>query len=154
MKKDIRSIVFVCLGNICRSPMCESIMTYLLKQNHLDYIKVDSLGTSYEEYGNPVHPGTKRALYEHGIPCIPHRADKISAKDYEKYDLIVALDSSNVRNLLRILGNDKEDKIRLLLSFVSLDRDVADPWWTGDFEKTFEDCYKGCQGLIDYIKRE
>lgn len=152
MKNKIQSVLFVCLGNICRSPMCESITAYLLKKNRLDNIKVDSMGTSMEEYGNPVHSGTKRALYEHGIPCIPHTATQIRKSDYDKYDLIIGLDQSNVRNLYRIFGGDKDDKIFLLMTFVSENRDVADPWWTGDFEKTFEDCYRGCSALVEYIK--
>lgn len=152
MKREIRSIVFVCLGNICRSPMCESIMTYLLKQNEID-IHVYSLGTSDEEYGNPIHRGTKNKLYSMGIPIIPHFAEQIERRDYERYDLIIGLDHSNIRNLHRIFGSDKDDKIKLLLSFAGEDRDVRDPWWTGNFDETYDDCMKGCQALLEYIKR-
>lgn len=152
MKREIKSIVFVCLGNICRSPMCESIMTYLFEQNGIDDIHVYSLGTSDEEYGNPIHRGTKNKLYSMGIPIIPHFAEQIERSDYERYDLIIGLDHSNIRNLHRIFGSDKDDKIKLLLSFVGEDRDVRDPWWTGNFDETYDDCMKGCQALLDYIK--
>lgn len=152
MEKSIKSIVFVCLGNICRSPMCESIMSYLLKQNGIDDLHVYSLGTSDEEYGNPIHRGTKNKLYSEGIPIIPHKASQIERNDYDRYDLIVGLDHSNIRSLYRIFGSDKDDKIRLLLSFAGEDRDVRDPWWTGNFDETYDDCMKGCKALLEHIK--
>ncbi len=151
MSGKINSIVFVCLGNICRSPMCESIMTYLLKQNKMDYIKVYSMGTSMEEYGNPIHSGTKRVLFEHNIPIVPHRAEQIHKSDYDKFDLIVGLDHSNIRNLYRIFGGDPSNKIHLLLNFSGIDRDVQDPWWTGNFDATYDDCILGCTSLVKYI---
>ncbi len=127
-------ILFVCHGNICRSTMCESYFTYLVNQRGLsDLFFISSAATSREEIGNPPHYGTVNKLREEGIPLVPHRAVQMTAADYKKYDYLIGMDSANIRNMQRIAGGDQKDKIRKLLSFAGIGRDVADPWYTGDF---------------------
>lgn len=149
----INSICFVCLGNICRSPMCQSIMTDILKKNGMSHINVDSFGTSNENDGYGIYPATKNILYKKGVPIIPHMATQMQYSDYNDFDLIIGLDHNNVRNLLRLFKGDPDNKVKLLLSFSGEDRAVSDPWWTGDFETAYNDCLKGCTALLDYIKQ-
>lgn len=150
----IKSLCFVCLGNICRSPMCQSIMTDLLKKNGISHVKVDSFGTSNENFGYGIYPDTKNILYKKGVPIIPHMATQIKASDYKDFDLILGLDNNNVRNLVRLFGGDPENKVRLLMTFAGEDRAVADPWYSGDFETAFQDCMKGCLGVLNYLKED
>lgn len=146
-------IIFVCHGNICRSPMAEFIMRDMLKKEGLsDRVSVDSAATSTEEIGNPVHHGTKRILSEMGISCAFKTAVRLTRSDYGKYDLIIGMDSANIRNILRITGGDPEGKVHKLLQFADMDRDVADPWYTGDFETTKRDVVTCCTALIKYLK--
>ena len=146
-------IIFVCHGNICRSPMAEFIMRDMLKKEGMsDMVSVDSAATSTEEIGNPVHFGTKRILSEMGISCALKTAVRLTRSDYGKYDLIIGMDSANIRNILRITGGDLEGKVHKLLQFADMDRDVADPWYTGDFETTKRDVVTGCTALIKYLK--
>lgn len=146
-------IIFVCHGNICRSPMAEFIMRDMLKKEGMsDMVSVDSAATSTEEIGNPVHFGTKRILSEMGISCALKTAVQLTRSDYGKYDLIIGMDSANIRNILRITGGDPEGKVHKLLHFADMDRDVADPWYTGDFETTKRDVVTGCTALIKYLK--
>ena len=114
---------------------------------------IDSFATSREEIGNPPHYGTVNKLREVGIPLVPHRAKQITLADYDKFDFIIAMDTANIRNLNRMLNNDPEGKIYKLLSFAGSDADIADPWYTGDFDATYDDVTRGCKGLLEYIKK-
>ena len=147
-------ILFICHGNICRSPMAESVMTHLVKQKHLEYnIQISSAATSREEIGNPPHYGTVNKLRQVGIPIIPHRAVQMIKQDYSDYDYLIGMDTANIRNMIRIAGGDKDGKIYKLLSFAGSDRDVADPWYTGDFDATYRDVLAGCEGLLNYFEK-
>lgn len=148
------NIMFVCHGNICRSPMAEFVMRDMLKREGISGVNVASAATSYEEIGNPVHRGTKRILSEMGISCAGKTAVHLERSDYGKYDLIIGMDSANIRNILWILGGDPEEKVKKLLEFAGIHRDVADPWYTGDFEATRLDVETGCTALLSYIKKE
>ncbi len=141
-------ILFICHGNICRSTMAQSIFAHLARGRSYG---IDSAATSREEIGNPPHPGTVRKLREMGIPCIPHQARQITPADYRNFDYILAMDSQNVRNLHRLLGGDPEGKIHKLLSFAGMQRDIADPWYTGNFDETYEDVVTGCRALLAYL---
>ncbi len=148
-------ILFVCHGNICRSTMCESYFTYLVSQRGLsDLFFISSAATSREEIGNPPHYGTVNKLREEGIPLVPHRAVQMTAADYEKYDYLIGMDSANIRNMQRIAGGDQKDKIRKLLSFAGIGRDVADPWYTGDFEATYQDTVTGCTAILEFLEKQ
>ena len=142
-------ILFVCLGNICRSPMAESVMTYLIKTRGLADITVSSAATSREELGNPPHPGTQRVLAAHGIPLIPHRARQMTVSDREGFDLLIGMDSSNLRNMARIVGQC--EKLHRLSEWTGRNNDIADPWYTGDFESIFTDIWEGCNALLDAL---
>ncbi len=148
-------ILFVCHGNICRSTMCESYFAYLVNQRGLsDLFFISSAATSREEIGNPPHYGTVNKLREEGIPLVPHRAVQMTAADYEKYDYLIGMDSANIRNMQRIAGGDQKDKIRKLLSFAGIGRDVADPWYTGDFEATYQDTVTGCTAILEFLGKQ
>ena len=151
--------MFVCHGNICRSPMAEFILKDMLKgigllSNH----SVSSCATSTEEIwngvGSPVYPPAKRELLKHGISCEGKRAVQLKKSDYEKYDMFICMDGSNVRNAIKILGGDPCGKIKKLLSFIGSDRDVSDPWYTDDFETAYSDISSGCKALLSLIKGE
>lgn len=147
-------ILFICLGNICRSPMCKYYFQDLVeKQGLADLFFIDSAATCSEEIGNPVHPGTRRKLTQAGIRCDGHSARKMTPDDYEKFDYLIGMDSQNIRSMERICGGDKEHKIHKLLEFAGSSRDVADPWYTGDFEATWRDVCDGCGGLLEYIAK-
>ena len=142
----MKKILFVCHGNICRSPMAEYVMKYLVEQAQLtDQFLIESAATSTEEIGNPVYPPARRKLTEHGISCNGHAARQMTRADYSRYDLLIGMDSANLRNMTRIAGGDPEGKIRPLL----YDKDVADPWYTGNFEATWQDVLRGCQALLE-----
>ena len=145
-------ILFVCLGNICRSPMAEFVMKDLVKQAGLEgQFQIASAATSGEERGNPVYPPARRKLAEHGIGCTGKRAVQLTASDYGKYDYLIGMDSANIRNMHRMLGSDPEGKIFKLLSFAGSDRDISDPWYTGDFEATYRDVKEGCGTLLNLL---
>lgn len=147
-------VLFICHGNICRSTMAQSVMFHLIEQNHLSHaISVDSAATSTEEIGNPPHHGTVRKLREQNIPLVPHRARQMTRADYEEYDYLIGMDDWNIRNMNRIAGGDPEHKLRKLLTFAGSDRDIADPWYTGNFDETYEDVAEGCQALLEHLKR-
>ncbi len=146
------SIFFVCHGNICRSPMSEYVMKYLVNQRGLeDCFYINSAATSREEIGSGVHRGTRAKLRQVGIPCGDHRAVQLRRADYDEYDYLIGMDTWNIRNMLRILGSDPEGKVHRLLDFGRCPRDIADPWYTGDFDKTYEDVLEGCKGLLEHI---
>ena len=142
-------ILFVCHGNICRSTMAESVLTHMVKQRHIDHLfEINSAATSREEIGNPPHHGTVNKLRQVGIPLIPHRAVQMTKSDYEKYDYLIGMDDWNIRNMLRIAGSDPDHKIRKLLSFTDSERDIADPWYTGNFDETYDDIIEGCEAFL------
>lgn len=142
-------VLFICHGNICRSPMAEFVMKDLVnKSGYKDKFFIASKATSTEELGNSPHYGTRNKLRSEGIPMEPHRASQMDKNDYNEYDYIIGMDSWNYKNILRITGGDPENKVYLLLEFAGLSRDIADPWYTGDFDKTYEDIYKGCEALL------
>ena len=152
-------LMFVCHGNICRSPMAEFMMKELLRQAGLEgAVFVTSSATSTEEIwngiGNPVYPPAKRELLKHGITCDGKRAVQLQKSDYGIYDLFLCMDGNNVRNALRILGSDKDGKIKKLMSLAGEDRDVADPWYTDDFTTAYNDIYRGCEALLNLIIKE
>lgn len=148
-------ILFICHGNICRSPMAEYVMKQLVRERGLeDQFRIDSAATSREELGNGIYPPARRKLEEMGVPCGNHRAVQAARRDYDEYDLLVVMDRSNYRNLMRIVREDPEEKIYMLLSYAGLDRDVADPWYTGDFDATYEDVSVGCCALLDALTED
>ena len=145
-------VLFVCHGNICRSTMAESVMTHLIKERGLESLfSISSAATSREEIGNPPHHGTVNKLRQVGIPVIPHWAVQMTKQDYVEYDYLIGMDAANIRNMNRIAGGDPEGKIYKLLTFAGSDRDVADPWYTGDFDATYRDVMAGCEGLLEYL---
>ena len=143
-------ILFVCHGNICRSPMAEFVMKHLVAEAGLsDQFEIASAATSTEEIGNPVYPPARRKLDEHGIGCEGKTARQMTRDDYRYYDKVVAMDRNNLRNLHRMFGDDTEHKTSLLMDHTHRPGDVADPWYTGDFEATWRDVLEGCRGLLD-----
>lgn len=143
-------ILFVCHGNICRSPMAEFVMKHLVAEAGLsDQFEIASAATSTEEIGNAVYPPARRKLAEHGIGCEGKTARQMTRDDYRYYDKVVAMDRNNLRNLRRMFGDDTEHKISLLMDHTRRPGDVADPWYTGDFEATWCDVLEGCRGLLD-----
>ena len=147
-------VLFVCLGNICRSPMAQIIFENMIQEQGLENeFEVDSAGTEgYNEMCHAgIHRGTKAKLTEMNIPFTSHHAVQITKDDYKNYDYIIAMDSMNLRNLQRIVGFDNEKKIHRLLDFTNYPRDVADPWYTGNFDVTYTDIENGCNALFKYI---
>ena len=145
-------ILFVCHGNICRSPMAEFVMKDLVKKAGLEsQFQIVSAATSTEEIGNPVYPPARRKLAEHGICCAGKTARQLTRADYVQYDLLIGMDRANIRNMNRICGGDPEGKIKLLLDYTDRPGDVADPWYTGDFDATWRDVLEGCQKLLERI---
>lgn len=146
-------ILFICHGNICRSPMAEYVMKDLVKKAGLEsQFRIASAATSREEIGNPVYPPAQRKLAEHGIGCSCHAARQLVNSDYEKYDLLIGMDQANLRDMYRICGGDFADKMHLLLDYTDRpNQEVADPWYTDNFEATWRDVSDGCQGLLDHL---
>ena len=146
-------VLFVCHGNICRSTMAQCVLNEMVqKKNLADKFVIESSATSTEEIGNPIHRGTVNKLNEVGIKVLDHRAVQLKKSDLEKYDYFIAMDSANVRNMRRILGD--EANIHLLLEYAGIERDIADPWYTGNFEATYRDVVQGCAALLEKIKKE
>lgn len=145
-------ILFICHGNICRSPMAEFIMKDLVKKaGRTDDFFIASAATSTEEIGNPVYPPAKRCLSAHGVSCPGRAARQMTRRDYAEFDLLIGMDSANLRNMLRIAGGDPDGKISLLLDHTGHPGSVADPWYTGDFEATWRDVYSGCSALLQSL---
>ena len=144
-------IMFVCHGNICRSPMAEFVLKDMVKKLGIsEDFQIASSATSREEIGNPVHPGTKAVLQEHGISCNGKVAVQLTKKDYQTYDYIIPMDSMNVRNIHHLIGKDESKKVKKLLDFAD-GGDIADPWYTGNFQDTYRDIVIGCQGLLEHL---
>ena len=142
-------ILFICHGNICRSTMAEQVMKHMAAQRGIaDDFFIDSAATSTEEIGNPIYPPAARKLRSEGVAVGNHRARQLRKADYDKYDLLLCADSANIRNSLRLLGGDPEGKLRRLLEYTPRPRDIADPWYTDNFDETFEDVCEGCEGLL------
>ena len=142
-------ILFVCHGNICRSPMAEYRLRALVREAGLQArITAATAATSAEELGNPVSPPARRKLAEHGIACAGHAARQLQRADYDRYDLLIAMDEENLAGMRRICGGDPAGKMRLLLSYTDTPRAVADPWYTGDFEAAWQDIDRGCRALL------
>ena len=145
-------ILFVCHGNICRSTMAEYVMKHLAAQSGRESaFFIDSAATSTEEIGNGVHHGTRRKLAQVGIPCGDHRARQVTWADYREFDLIIGMDEANLRNLRRMLKNDPDNKISLLLDYTDRPGAIADPWYTGDFDATYRDVLEGCTALLNQL---
>lgn len=145
-------ILFVCHGNICRSPMAEFVLKDMVHKRGLSArFVIDSAATSTEEIGNGVHHGTRRKLGEMGVPCGDHRAVQMRRSDYGKYDYLIGMDAWNIRNMRRILGEDPEKKVYRLLDFAEHPRDIEDPWYTGNFDVTYEDIVEGCQAFLKAV---
>ena len=151
----VKKILFVCLGNICRSPMAEFVFRDLVQKRGLEgRFQAASAATSAEELGNPVHPGTRRRLAREGISTQGKRAALLTPEDYARYDLLIGMEERNLAAMRRILGGDPEGKLRRLLDFSPRPRDIADPWYTGDFDRTYDDVLEGCQALLDSLLAE
>jgi len=152
-------ILFICHGNICRSPMAEFVLKDMVKKLNIeDKFYIASAATSTEEIwngvGNPVYPPAKKELAKHGISCEGKRAVQLRKDDYTKYDYLIGMDSANIRNMHRILGADPENKVSLFLEYAGMSRDVADPWYTGRFEVTYNDVIMGCEGLLEHFREQ
>lgn len=148
----IKSICFVCTGNICRSPMAEFVFKEMLRQRGLEknYI-IESRATTTEEIGNPPHYGTVLKLAQFGIVPANKFAEQLKKSDYKKYDLIIGMDDMNIRGIMRIIGSDPDNKARKMLSFAGTDRSIADPWYTNDFDTAYNDIKEGCDALAVYL---
>ncbi len=148
-------ILFVCLGNICRSPMAEFVFRDMVQKQGLgDRFSVASAATSTEELGNPVHPGTQRRLAREGISTRGKAAVQLTRRDYQRYDYLIGMEQRNLSGMLRILGSDPAGKVHRLLDFTDRPRDIADPWYTGDFDRTYDDVVEGCRGLLEHLLEE
>ena len=148
-------VLFVCLGNICRSPMAEYIFKDMVKQKGLEKeFYIDSAATSSEEIGNPVHYGTRNKLKEMNIECGNHTARKMTKQDYKDFDYIIGMEEQNIKNIKKIVGNDEENKIYKLLDFTKNPRDIADPWYTGNFDKTYDDIVEGLEAFGDFLMKK
>lgn len=151
----IKNIMFVCHGNICRSPTAEFIMKDLVKKEYpKSDIYIASSATSAEELGNPIYPPAKAELSRRGIPFGGKYAVRLEKSDYDRYDLFLVMDGNNMRNIMRIFGNDPDGKVHRLLDFTDRGGDISDPWYSGRFDTAFDDIYSGCTALLEYIKNE
>ena len=154
-------VLFVCHGNICRSPMAQYVFQHMVHTQGLDDLfEIDSAATSYEEIGNPVHYGTRNKLHACGIPVGNHRARRMEKKDYEHFDYLIGMEQRNLSNMYRILGVKPEEeertfhKVWRLLDFGKRPRDIADPWYTGNFDVTYDDIVEGCEAFLEYVMKK
>ena len=149
-------VLFVCHGNICRSPMAEFVLKDMVKKRGIaEQFEIASAATSTEEIwngvGNPVYPPAREELAKHGISCDGKRAVQLKKEDYKEYDYLIGMEQTNIRNMLRILGGDSEGKVHLLLEYAGKNRGIDDPWYTGNFRKTYEDIVEGCEGFLKHL---
>ena len=148
----MKKILFICHGNICRSPMAEFVMKDLTaKAGRAAEFHIESAATSREELGNSVYPPARKLLNSKGIDCSGKRARQITKKDYDNFDLLIGMDEMNIVNMRRVFGDDQEGKIHMLMDFTGRPGDVADPWYTGDFETTWTDVLEGCENLLKQL---
>lgn len=148
-------VLFICHGNICRSPMAEFVMKDLVEKHGMaERFHIESAATSSEELGNPVHPGTRNRLAKQGISCEGKRARRLAAADYASFDYLIGMDEANIRSMNRLYYDDPDGKISKLLDFASRRGDIADPWYTGDFDETYRDVLEGCEGLYRHLLQE
>ncbi len=149
-------VLFICHGNICRSPMAEMVLKHLVSERGIaDRFYIDSAATSREEIGNGVHYGTRQKLAQVGVACENHRAVQVTRADYDKFDYLIVMDTNNVRNLMRIIGSDPDGKVFKLLDFTDRQgQSIADPWYTGNFDETYDDVVEGGLGFLEYLKRQ
>lgn len=148
-------VLFVCHGNICRSPMAEFVFKHIVNKAGLsDKFVIESAATSTEEIGNDIHYGTRQKLLKEGVPFTRRGARQITAADYNKYDYLVAMDEENLYYMNRRWNNDPDNKIRLLLEFAGKTREIADPWYTGNFDQTFLDVMEGCEAMLASLKEQ
>lgn len=149
-------ILFICHGNICRSPMAEFVMRNMISKAGLSReIYVESAATSTEELGNDIHSGTRAKLCEMRIPFEKRHARQVTSSDYREFDYLVVMDGNNIRNLRRIIGEDRDGKVYKLLDFTGRrGEDIADPWYTGNFDETYDDVDEGCRGMLDMLRRK
>ena len=153
--QDKIKVLFICHGNICRSPMSEFIFRDMVNKRGLSHcFSIASAATSREELGNPVYPPARRILKAHGIDCMGKTARQITKADYQEYDYLLAAETYNIRNMMRIIGSDPDKKVYRLLDFSNSPRDIADPWYTGDFQITWDDIVEGCEGFLKYLEKE
>lgn len=145
-------VLFVCLGNICRSPMAEYIFKDMVKRQGIEQIYIDSAATSSEEIGNNIHYGTRNKLKEMNIEYGNHLARQITKQDYEKFDYIIGMEEKNIKDIKKIVGKDPKNKIHRLLDFSKNPRDIADPWYTGNFDKTYDDIVEGLSAFLEHLK--
>lgn len=151
----MHKILFICHGNICRSPMAEFLLKDIVKKRGLeDAFEIASAATSREEIGNPVHYGTRNKLAQLGISVAGKYAVQVTKRDYEHYDLLLVMDSNNIRNLRRVIGEDTQNKVHLLLDYTERKGEsIADPWYTGNFDVTYDDIIEGLAGLLAYLEK-
>lgn len=148
-------VLFICHGNICRSTMAQSVFAHMVKERKIeDLFEIESAATSREEIGNTPHYGTVGKLRQVGIPLIPHRAVQMTKADYNAYDYLIGMDTANIRNMNYICGGDPDGKIYKLLSFAGSGRDVADPWYTGDFDATYRDVVEGLEAFLQFLRED
>lgn len=145
-------VLFVCLGNICRSPMAEYVFKDKIKKEGIEKFYIDSAATSSEEIGNSMHYGTRNKLKEMNIDYGNHLARQMTKQDYEKFDYIIGMEDRNIKDIKRIVGEDTENKIYKLLDFSKNPRDIADPWYTGNFDKTYDDIVEGISAFLEHLK--
>ena len=147
-------VLFICHGNICRSPMSQYILQDMVNKSHRSSeFEIASAATSTEEIGNPVYPPARRKLAEHGISCVGHHARQMTRRDYEYYDYLIVMDNWNLRNIKRFVPEDTEGKVYMLRDFTDHPGEIADPWYSGDFETTYQQVVEGCQGLLRHIDK-
>lgn len=148
-------ILFICLGNICRSPMAEFLLKDMVKRRGIaDDFYIASAATSTYEIGNPVHRGTRAKLAQYGISVAGKTAVQLTKEDYAKYDYLIGMDMANIRDIMRIIGSDPQHKVYKLLQFAGSERNIADPWYTGNFDVTYDDICEGCTALLDYLQNK
>ncbi len=146
------NILFVCYGNICRSPMAEMIFKDLVYTNNKKFLfNCESRATSMEEYGNGIYPKAKEVLEKNNITLERHIANTVKKDDYEKFDYIICMDNNNYKDLIKLFGEDKDGKVRLLMSFAGKNEEIEDPWYTDNFDKVFTQIKEGCSGLFDLL---
>lgn len=151
-RKYVTRVLFVCLGNICRSTMAQYVLEDLVRRRGLaDAFLIDSAGTSQWEDGRPVHRGTREKLRREGVPCGNHTARRVRPGEYRSWDYIIGMDWENRQDLLRIFRGDPDGRVHLMLDWTDEPRDIADPWWTGDFDATYDDVLEGCEALLEAL---